>query len=64
MKNTVLLCGLVLFALSGCKQTEKKENWIQLFNGKDLTGWTVKIKGYPAGENFGNTFMLKTAYLK
>ena len=30
--------------------------WMQLFNGKDLTGWTPKITGYPAGENFANTF--------
>lgn len=30
--------------------------WISLFNGKDLAGWTPKITGYPAGENFANTF--------
>jgi hypothetical protein len=30
--------------------------WIQLFNGKDLQGWTPKIVGYAAGENFGETF--------
>lgn len=33
--------------------------WIQLFNGKDLDGWTPKIKGYPLGENFGNTFRVE-----
>lgn len=30
--------------------------WMPLFNGKDLKGWTPKIKGYPLGENFANTF--------
>ena len=30
--------------------------WIQMFNGRDLTGWTPKIKGHAAGENFGETF--------
>jgi hypothetical protein len=30
--------------------------WIQMFNGKDLTDWTPKIRGYAAGENFGDTF--------
>mgnify|MGYP000361024788 CR=1 FL=1 len=25
-------------------------------NEKDLDGWTVKIKGFPSGDNFGNTF--------
>ncbi|MFK7740334.1 MAG: DUF1080 domain-containing protein [Planctomycetota bacterium] len=28
----------------------------QLFNGKDLEGWTPKITGYAAGENFADTF--------
>jgi len=33
-----------------------KPEWMQLFNGKDLVGWTPKIKGYEAGDNFGDTF--------
>lgn len=31
-------------------------DWILLFNGRNLDGWTPKITGYPLGENFGNTF--------
>ena len=40
------------------KKAEKKpaENWISLFNGKDLTGWTPKIRGHKLGENYKNTF--------
>ena len=30
--------------------------WIQLFNGKDLTGWTAKIRGHELGENYADTF--------
>lgn len=30
--------------------------WQQLFNGKDLTGWDVKIRGYNLNDNFANTF--------
>lgn len=33
-----------------------KEEWVELFNGKDLDGWTPKIAHYEPGENFGNTF--------
>lgn len=40
------------------------EGWISLFNGKDLTGWTPKIKGYPLGENFGNTFRVADGVLQ
>jgi hypothetical protein len=42
-------------------------DWLRLFNGQNLDGWTVKIRGYPPGENFGETFrvvdgMLTVAY--
>ncbi len=40
------------------------EEWIQLFNGKDLSGWTPKIKGYALGENYGQTFRVADGVLK
>lgn len=42
----------------------KTSGWITLFNGKDLEGWTPKIKGYPLGENYGNTFRVEGGLLK
>lgn len=38
--------------------------WTALFNGKDLTGWTPKIRGCKAGENFQNTFRVENGVLK
>ncbi|MBT4521016.1 MAG: DUF1080 domain-containing protein [Halieaceae bacterium] len=38
-------------------------HWIQLFNGENLAGWTAKVKGYRAGENFGNTFRVEAGLL-
>jgi len=38
--------------------------WISLFNGKDLSGWTPKIKGYELGENFGETFRVENGVMK
>jgi hypothetical protein len=32
--------------------------------GKDLGAWTPKIKGYPAGENFADTFRVKDGLLR
>src|SRR5262249_21639535 len=40
------------------------DGWVALFNGKDLSGWTPKIKGYDLGENFGNTFRVENGVLK
>ncbi len=46
------------------KEKEKDGEWIQLFNGKDLTGWTPKIAGYEAGVNFANTFRVEDGMIR
>jgi len=46
--------------LAACRSSDEPtapgETWIPLFNGKDLSGWTPKIRGFEAGENFADTF--------
>ncbi len=39
-------------------------DWIQLFNGRNLDGWDVKIAGHDLGDNFGNTFRVEDGLLK
>ncbi len=43
---------------------EPEAKWESLFNGKDLSGWTPKIRGCKAGENFQNTFRVENGLLK
>ncbi|HRG10701.1 MAG TPA: DUF1080 domain-containing protein, partial [Cyclobacteriaceae bacterium] len=50
--------SLVSILLLSCSPKQKPEVWIDLFNGKDLTDWTVKIHHHEVGENFGNTFRI------
>ncbi len=55
------MCFRILFALLAvvapmAGQGADQEEWIQLFNGKDLDGWIPKVRGHDAGDNFGNTF--------
>jgi ABC-type molybdate transport system substrate-binding protein len=38
-------------------------DWRPLFNGRDLTGWTPKIRGYAVGENFADTFRVQDGML-
>jgi hypothetical protein len=65
MKRIIVTITLIASIVSACNRpVTQKEEWIQLFNGHDLTGWTVKITGYPAGENFGNTFYVEDSILK
>lgn len=56
----------VLFSLLGCtpqKETPKNE-WIQLFNGRDLNDWIVKVHHHEPGVNFGNTFRVEDGLIK
>lgn len=43
---------------------EDTENWVSIFNGKNLDDWTVKIKGHPYGENWKETFIVTDSTLK
>jgi hypothetical protein len=56
----ILIALIALSAIGSCSKGEKQEEeWITLFNGKDLNDWIPKINHYNAGENFGNTFRIK-----
>ncbi|MFN0087790.1 MAG: DUF1080 domain-containing protein [Blastocatellia bacterium] len=46
------------------KNDPDKREWIQLFNGKDLKDWAVKINGYELNDNFGNTFRVENGMMK
>lgn len=60
----VVTMTLLLVSCNQKKSSEIEDGWVQLFNGKDLAGWTVKIKGYDAGDNFGNTFRVEDGMIK
>ncbi len=66
--GALVLClvGLVMAASSvgAAKEESRPEQWIQLFNGKDLGGWKVKIAGHELNDNFGNTFRVEDGVLK
>src|SRR5882724_2296469 len=58
MKQKHLL--LILFILfSVAALTQEKRKWKQLFNGKNLDGWIIKISKHELNDNFGNTFRVK-----
>ncbi len=51
-----ILPFLLLSTLSVVGQNSSKEAWESMFNGKDLTGWTPKIRYAASGDNVKNTF--------
>jgi hypothetical protein len=63
---TIRLLVLSLIAVMGAAaqgQADRNE-WVQLFNGKNLDGWIPKITGYAVGENALNTFRVEDGLLK
>lgn len=66
MRKTLLLIFLVAIinqVKAQLPQVDASE-WQQLFNGKDLTGWQVKIRGYELNDNFANTFRVEDGKMK
>jgi len=64
-RMTIGLCvALVAAAPAAAQGRAGKEKWVQLFNGKDLSGWTPKIKGHEAGDNHLDTFRVEGGVLK
>jgi len=57
----MLLAGT---ASAGAQAAPDRKDWVQLFNGRDLEGWDVKITGHDLNDNFGNTFRVENGLLK
>ena len=58
----------VILLLVGCQSKEQnqqdQEEWISLFNGVDLTGWTIKMSGFPLNENYKETFVVEDSMIR
>lgn len=62
-KHVAAFASLLFVSLS-LHATDEKGKWIQLFNGKDLSDWTVKIRGHEAGKNHNDTFSVKDGVIR
>lgn len=63
-QNCYVMFILLLFACSTPKEKHVDEQWIDLFNGRDLNDWIVKIHHHDVGVNFGNTFRVEDNMIK
>ena len=71
MRNnfTIFYLLLVILVCQSCNNNDgkkeiSKEDWESLFNGKDLTGWDIKIKDHPLNENYKNTFRVEDSIIR
>ncbi len=56
-----LMMSVLTFVAASAADEQK---WVPLFNGKDLSGWTIKIANRPLGENFADTFRVEDGIIK
>lgn len=65
--NKLIVISIGLFLASShvhSQSSSDKENWLSLFNGKNLNGWDSKIAGYELGDNYNNTFVVEDGLLR
>ena len=61
MRTLLAFCALALLSSFA---SAADEDWLQLFNGRDLTGWTPKLTHHELGDNFADTFRVEDGLLK
>jgi hypothetical protein len=65
MKSKVALAlSSALIGVFSLSAQAADDGWKSLFNGKDLSGWTIKIAKHPLGENYKDTFRVEDGILK
>jgi len=62
-RSALLFVTLLAVVCFTCLGVSEEGKWVSLFNGKDLTGWTPKIRYHELGENYGNTFRVEDGLL-
>ncbi|WP_049723418.1 3-keto-disaccharide hydrolase [Gilvimarinus polysaccharolyticus] len=66
LRTPLALALVSLLSGTACvsSNTSDSEQWIDLFNGKDLDAWAIKIQGSALGENPLDTFRVEDGLLK
>ena len=60
---SLILPGLVQ-ARDAQNAATNNDDWVELFNGKNLDGWTAKIVGQPLGQDLLKTFVVEDGLLR
>jgi hypothetical protein len=53
----LLLCAGALFS-------QEAKDWVDLFNGKNLDGWVVKLANHELGDNYADTFRVENGTIR
>lgn len=71
ISTAILLCAMATSVLAApnidakkAVNSSNKEEWVELFNGKDLSAWSLKFSGFTLDENPLNTVRVEDGLLK
>ena len=63
--SQIILTAFIMLAVA-CKPVAEtsKQNWQSIFNGKDLSGWDIKIAKRQLNENYNQTFVVEDSMVR
>lgn len=61
LKQTVIFLFFIAISFT---EAQAQKGWINLFNGKDLKDWNIKIAKHNYKENYANTFRVENGVMK
>ena len=64
MRSGFQVLALIMSAIFAETVLAKDGEWVDIFNGKNLDGWTPKFAGYALGYNLNNIFRVEDGLLK
>lgn len=65
-ERLLVAVSLLVMSVTGAHTQERPhdEDWIQLFNGRDLAGWDIKFTGRDLNDNLNETLRVEDGLLK
>ncbi|RAJ27262.1 3-keto-disaccharide hydrolase [Pedobacter cryoconitis] len=64
MKQKISLSLIIVLTFLFVNPSSAQKGWIDLFNGKDLKDWNIKISKHNYNENYANTFRVENGLMK
>lgn len=64
MKSKISFSLFIALTFLFVNQSSAQKGWIDLFNGKDLKDWNIKISRHNYNENYANTFRVEDGLMK
>ena len=64
MKNIIILSLILISTITFAQKKAEKKDWITIFNGKNLSGWDIKVAGQPLNDNFKNAFRVEDGMMQ